>query len=294
MIHLLYLAGSILSSTIIVLLFKVFEQKQVNSFQAIVINYFVCVATGSLLIGEVPVEADFWKEEWFPYALGLGILFISTFYFVALTVQHFGVAVAIVIQKMSIILTVIFAIWMYNETVNAVKIVGIILALLAVLLVNRRKVEDKNEANWPWWMLLLPAYVFICCGGAESLLQYVKMSVLGDEGGIRFSIFIFGTAGTIGAVIMLGSILLGKAQFALKNLLAGLALGVPNYFSLHFLLEILDGTWEGSVIFPVNNIGIIILSALLAWVIFTERLSKINLFGIGLAILSIVLIALST
>lgn len=294
MTHLLYLAGSILSSTIIVLLFKVFEQKQINSFQAIVVNYFVCVATGSLLIGEVPIKADFWKADWFPYALGLGVLFISTFYFVALTVQHFGVAVAIVIQKMSIILTVIFAIWMYDETVNALKIAGIILALLAVLLVNRRDTANKNEANWSWWMLLLPAYVFICCGGAESLLQYVKMSILGDEGGIRFSIFLFGAAGTIGAVIMLGSILLGKAKFSVKTLFAGLALGVPNYFSLHFLLKILDGKWEGSVIFPVNNIGIIILSSLLAWIIFTERLSKINLFGIGLAIFSIVLIALSS
>lgn len=294
MIHLLYLAGSIISSTIIALLFKVFGQKQVDAFQAIVINYFVCVTVGSLLIGELPVEAGFWRADWFPYALMLGVLFVSVFYFVALTVQYFGVAIAIVLQKMSIVLTVIFAIWMYNETVNALKIIGVILALLAVILTNIQSTSEKASRPQVWWMLLLPIYVFLGCGVAECLLQYAKMSVLGNQEDIRFTIFLFGTAGIIGVIVLLGNVLFGKSRLKSKNIIAGIALGVPNYFSVHFLLEVLGSGLEGSVVFPVNNISIIVLSALLAWLIFSESLSKINMAGIVLAVVSIVLIGVSS
>ena len=53
------------------------EQKKVDTYQAIVINYFVCVLVGSLLMGELPIQSGFWQADWFPYSLVLGALFIS-------------------------------------------------------------------------------------------------------------------------------------------------------------------------------------------------------------------------
>ena len=169
-------------------------------------------------------------------------------------------------------------------------------------------------------MLFLPVYVFLGCGIAECLLQYAKMSILGSQDGIRFTIFLFGTAGTIGIIVLLVTSCLKSwqslpsegvqgvdsltnstpfapskgGQSSLKNIIAGIALGVPNYFSVHFLLEVLGSGMEGSVAFPINNISIIVLSALLAWLIFSEKLSKINVAGIVLAVVSIVLIAVSS
>jgi len=292
---LLYLLGSILSSTFINLVFKVFEQQKVDTYQAIVINYFVCVLVGSLLMGELPIQSGFWQADWFPYSLVLGALFISAFYAIALTVQYFGISVAVVLQKMSVVISVIFAIWVYSETVNALKIGGIILALIAVVLTNIRKKSDASiPSNRSWLLLLLPLYVFFNCGGIECLLQYVQMSVLGGEGGIRFSIFLFGTAGMIGTTFLLVSLFLGRSKLSVKNLIAGIALGVPNYFSLHFLLKVLGSGWEGSVIFPVNNIAIIAAAAVMAWLLFREKLLPINIVGIVIAVISIVLIAVSS
>ncbi len=291
---LLYLLGSILSSTLINLIFKVFEQKEVDTYQAIVVNYFVCVMTGSLLMGEVPIQSGFWQTDWFPYAIILGTLFISAFYAVALTVQYFGVAVAVVLQKMSVVISVIFAIYVYSETVNILKIGGIILALIAVVLTNIRK-KDNAETNstWSWLMLILPLFVFFVCGGIECLLQYTQMSIIGGEIDMRFSIFIFGTAGSIGAIYLIGNVLTGKKQITRKNIIAGIALGVPNYFSLHFLLKVLSSGWEGSVIFPVNNIAIIVAAAVAAWLLFKEKLRPVNILGITTAVIAIALIALS-
>lgn len=291
---LLYLLGSILSSTIINLVFKVFEQKEVDTYQAIVVNYFVCVIVGSLLLGEVPIQSGFWETDWFPYAIVLGALFISAFYAVALTVQYFGVAVAVVLQKMSVVISVIFAIYVYSETVNALKIGGVILALIAVVLTNIRKNNNAGvSSKLSWLMLALPLYVFFNCGGIECLLQYTQMSILSGEIDMRFSIFIFGTAGTIGAIFLLIAILLGKKKVNKKNIIAGIALGIPNYFSLYFLLQVLSSGWEGSVIFPVNNIAIIVAAAVAAWLLFKEKLLPINVVGIATAVIAIALIALS-
>ncbi len=292
---LLFLLGSILSSTIIALIFKAYERYDVDNFQAIVINYLVCVVVGSLLIWDFPIEPGFIREIWFPVALILGTIFISTFYTVALTVQNFGVTVAVVLQKMSIILSVIFAIWMYNESADALKITGIILALIAVVLTNispgtkEKKVQNRNLLT-----LLIPAYVFFACGAIEALLLYAERDLLDGSGGIRFTISIFATAGTIGFIFLIINIIRGRTSIKSKHIIGGIALGIPNFFSVYFLVLVLGRGVDGSIIFPINNISIIVLAAILAWIIFKEKLSTINIIGILVAVISIVLMALST
>lgn len=291
---LLFLLGSILSSTIIALVFKAFERYEVDNFQAIVVNYLVCVVVGSLLIWDFPVEPGFIRETWFPVALILGTIFISTFYMVALTVQNFGVTVAVVLQKMSIILSVIFAIWMYNESADALKITGIILALIAVVLTNiSPNAKEEKVQNRTLLTLLIPAYVFFACGAIEALLLYTERDLLDGSGGIRFTILIFATAGILGLIFLIIKIIQGKTTIKSKHIIGGIALGIPNFFSVYFLVLVLGRGVDGSIIFPINNISIIVLAAILAWIIFKEKLSTINIIGILVAVISIVLMALS-
>jgi len=294
LITLFYLLGSVLSSTIIALIFKAYERYNVDNFQAIVINYLVCVVVGSLLIWDFPVEPGFFREAWFPAALILGAIFISTFYTVALTVQNFGVTVAVVLQKMSIILSVIFAIWMYNESANALKITGIILALAAVVLTNiSPNTKEKKIQKRTLLALLIPAYVFFACGAIEALLLYTERDLLDGSGGIRFTIFIFSTAGILGLIFLIINIIRGKTIIKSKHIIGGIALGIPNFFSVYLLLLVLGHGIDGSIIFPINNISIIVLAAILAWIIFKEKLSTINIIGIVIAVISITLMALS-
>jgi uncharacterized membrane protein len=48
---------------------------------------------------------------------------------------------------------------------------------------------------------------------------------------------------------------------------------------------------NSSAIIPINNMGIVLFSAVMAWMIFKERLSIINWVGIALALGAIALIA---
>ena len=77
---------------------------------------------------------DFVDELWFYVALALGFLFIAIFNVMALTAQKNGLSVASVASKMSVIIPVLFGIIIYKESVGFYKILGIILALVAVVL----------------------------------------------------------------------------------------------------------------------------------------------------------------
>ena len=70
---------------------------------------------------------------------------------------------------------------------------------------------------------------------------------------------------------------------ALKNeILAGLILGIPNFFSTYFLLKALE-TIPAYVTFPFVNIGLIMFSGLFGHFLFKEKMStkKIVLMALG-------------
>jgi len=82
-------------------------------------------------------------------------------------------------------------------------------------------------------------------------------------------------------------------KITFRNILGGVALGVPNYFSIYFLLKALQhDSLNSASVFTINNVAIVMLSTLLGIIIFKERLSFKNWAGIGLAVISILLVAL--
>jgi uncharacterized membrane protein len=98
--------------------------------------------------------------------------------------------------------------------------------------------------------------------------------------------FIFGT------LFFVFQLLNQKTKFEPTSALWGMALGIPNYFSMYFLVETL-AIFPATFIFPINNIGIVALSTLLAFVVFKEKLSVKNWLGLALALGAILLISLA-
>jgi multidrug transporter EmrE-like cation transporter len=77
--------------------------------------------------------------------------------------------------------------------------------------------------------------------------------------------------------------------------MSGVILGIPNYFSIYFLLVAIKSfSLKSAFVFGINNIGIVLLSTLLSVIIFQEKLSSINKFGVLVSVLSIILIAYSS
>jgi len=101
---------------------------------------------------------------------------------------------------------------------------------------------------------------------------------------------IFGSAGVIG----LSQKIIQRKRIALKDAIAGMILGLFNFFSTYFLMKALSNNQlESSFVFAINNIGIILFNSMIAAAVFRERISRTNSIGIILALLSILIIYFS-
>jgi drug/metabolite transporter (DMT)-like permease len=291
----LYLSLSVGCSVLLGFIFKLFPRFGVDSFQSIIFNYYTCFLCGWLQMGKFPVAADGWSAPWVPYALILGFVFISGFNGAALTVRYFGVTVSQVMQKMSILITVPFAMLAFHESAGLFKISGIILALAAIILVNwpsnASGSVSGNTRPYGRKLLLIPALTWLLSGILEVLILTVQKNKLIDPDSPTFISTVFATAGTIGLAIATTGWIRGKLKFSWRNVAGGIILGIPNYGSMLFMLMALGTGLEGSLAFPAANVGVILLTTIGAVRLFHERLSGINWTGIALAVLSIGLIS---
>ena len=260
--------------------------------QAIIVNYFIACIVG--FFGYIDGVGDLVRiptESWFLGTVFLGAMFITVFNLAAITTQRSGLSVVSVATKMSVAIPVFFGIFIYNESLGFLKVSGIILALAAVYLSSIKtekgiKIKKRN--------IIFPLLVFFGSGIIDTTINYLENFYVSETDVGLFSSSIFGIAGIIGTAILIGQAVLGKLKITWKNIAGGIALGIPNYFSIYFLVMALRSPGiENSVIFTLNHVGIVLASTILGIVLFKEVLLKKNWIGIALAIISIILVASS-
>lgn len=293
----IFLILSILSSTIIYVVFKLVEKHRVVNFSAIIVNYIVACFAGFFLSDSNPFTLQMFSQKWLPIALLVGIMFIVMFYVIAKSTQKAGVAVTTVAVKMSVVFPIAFSIWYdANDALTTLKIVGIILALLAVYLT----VCQKNKKTFDLKVILLPLFLFVGMGIVDSFVKFAQSEYISDSLASTFSAVVFASSLLVGLLVLPFNKPAAKSLMKGKTWVLGTLLGLANFGSIYFLILALNhinlNTGEqamGSVVFGINNIGIVALSVLIGLVIYHERLSKVNWIGIALTGASIIVLALS-
>ena len=279
----IWLIASILFSSLIFAIFKIFNKYEVNNLEAIIVNYLVASILGFFLFGNTPSISQL-NSSFGITALIIGFLFITLFNVMAKVTQQNGVSVASVSNKMSVIIPVIVAILLYQDSYSYFKILGIILALLGIYLVT---VKEKTTIKVSW---VLPLILFAGSGLLDATLNFAEAKVVDSNQLGLFTPTAFAIAAIFGIVY-----LIYKKQIpSKKSLLFGLVLGIPNYFSIYILLKALEGSGlESSIVFPINNMGVVLVSTLISLIWFGEKLSIKNYIGVAISILAISLIAFS-
>lgn len=312
----IYLGLSIFTSILMVFLFKWFEKYHVNLFQAIVFNYYACLITGFMLApaGSLGNLSTIFQESWILGAILLGALFITCFPLTGLSVQHNGTAVTTIAGRTSMVLPVAAAVWLYGDSLSATKIIGIILAIVAVYLTTIKNnnplvlldiaegekfistssnahISSKSNIE-PHHLAIFPLLIFIMNGIIEITFNYTQKMLLPDARHVAFTMSLFLVAAIIGTTALCYQFLRKQTTLQLKNVVGGIILGVPNYLSAYFFLQALSKSGlQSSVVIPINNIAVVLGSCLGAWLLFGEKLSWINGLGILLASIAIALIA---
>jgi len=288
---LIFLLLSVLASTLIFVTFKLFERFKINILQAIVANYWVAFSTAIIAYRTSVSIAQLPQFGWFYYALALGALFILVFNLMAITTQQSGLSVVSVATKMSFVIPVLFGLFYYKESIGFLKLFGILLALTAVYLTS---IRSKQGININRKYILFPVLVFIGSGIIDTSIKFLEETFVAQNDIPLFSAVLFLAAGIVGIFILIIQAIRGNFKFEFKNIIGGICLGIPNYFSIYFLVKTLrSDILESSGIFTVNNVAIVTLSTLAGIILFKEKLSQRNWLGIIFAVIGIFLIAMS-
>ena len=283
---------TIVTFSLMLIIFKYFEIFKVNNLQAIIVNYITAgvlalVADGSVLTNNFSIT-NLFQSTFIYYALIIGVLFIITFNLIAFGTQKIGIAITTVSNKMSMIIPVLIGLFVFKEDKNFLKLIGIVLAILAIFF----SCSKNGKLSFDKKYLPIVILVFIGQGIADSTLKWAQEFAINASNNNVFFATTFFTAAFSGTLFMM--IQLRKITVTLRSLLWGVILGIPNYFTLYFFVEALSaGVFESSQVFPIVNMGVIVLTAVMGIILFREHLSKSNWMGILLALIAISLITFS-
>ncbi|MBK6541297.1 MAG: EamA family transporter [Flavobacteriales bacterium] len=268
--------------SLLFLLFKVFDRRRIPLLPAIIVNYVVATVCGSVIAP--PWRADDLSPLLLPSAL-LGVLFIVLFYLMAVSTQRVGVAATSVASKMSLVLTVLVLVIVEGELPGALVSMGIALAIAGVICTTWSEGVARVRGAW-----VLPLVLFAGNAAVDLLLAWTQQNVVTPATEAVFPTLTFAVAGTIGAVRVLAS----KQRTSFTDpgvLIGGTVLGVANFTSVYFVVRSLaQSGLPASSVFPLINIGVILLGAGFSAALFRERLSKLNLLGIAAAVIALVCI----
>lgn len=296
----LSLALSVLFTVMIYVIMRAFPRYGVNAFHAVVFNYYSCVLTGLLLIQDwqqirtMPLDG-----AGVQLSFGLGGMFVIVFLLIGLTTQKAGITAATLAGNMSLVIPVIFGLFVFkntNKDFTLLNYLGLILALVALALGALRKkdgqdrgVGDRSFRSAVW---VFPILSFFASGTNNTLINYLTMAYFSPAGNTLFMIIACTGAIAAGTLVILLRYLIKTEKVRLVSIVGGLILGVPNFLSLYFLLRALaEFSNSAALVFPLYNILSMLLSAWIAWLIFKEGLNNFNRLGLLLAVAAIILIS---
>ena len=284
----LYLILAIITSSSIFVIFKLFPRYRIQLLQAITVNYITAASMGFFIDRANYHFNTLLQQEWMPFAIIIGIVFIFTFQLFAFSSQTAGVAITAVSSKVSVVIPVLIGVLLYaNETLNILKVVGLLLAILSFLLVFYKNNNIKINPRF----MFLPVILFLANGFNDTIMAYSQRQHAG-ESTIVFISCVFLTSMIIGLVMLIIRLIFYKEKILLRNILAGIILGIFNFLSTYYFFKGVAKI-ESAVFFPVLNTGIVALSALSGILFFKEKFNLINWIGIITAIATIILIAIS-
>lgn len=279
-----------MSSCTLLWMLRYFSDKNLNIQGIITVNYITCLISTLVVNADTLTYQSMKAETLNVYAFLLGGLFIITFNIMSKTVTHFGIMISSVTQKMSLIAPIMIGVLFYAENLTIFRIIGIIAAMGAIVVINMPFNKDpEQKRKWIFW--LYPLLTWLLSSIIDAAFYLLGKST-GSKQSAMFLATLFCTAATLGILLIIIQKIKNAERIPLHIIPYGILLGVPNFMSIHYLMKAIGQGWDASLMFPINNVGIIAISMVGALLIFKEKANKFKLMGIALAISAVLLIAL--
>lgn len=280
----LYLILSIICSVTVGIIFKVSRKKEVSIIQIVASNYVLALLLCSFFfkpnLNEISTAAP-----WGIYT-AIGILLPSIFLFLAASIKHMGIVKTDAAQRLSLFIPLLAAYFLFGEEFNSLKIFAFLVALPALLLILS-KPSANTQNKW-----IYPTIVLIGFGLIDILFKQIALFT--NLPYTTSLMVVFAIAFVIMILAVFYELLVKKVKLKPINLLLGALVGVFNFGNILFYLKAHQSFADNpSTVFAGMNMGVIILGSFAGILLFKEKLTKMNFFGLLLALIAIVLIIIS-
>ncbi len=221
-----------------------------------------------------------------PYSFGFAAAYAAAIGGSALAIQKGPLSISALLNSYSLIIPTAYGILFLEEELSPFSYIGFLSLFLSLFLINMKKEEMKLSLAW-----LICVLIGFVGNGMCSTVQ--KMQQLAFDGNYKNEFMIVALLTASVLLFILGT-LTGKASrktSAVQCLryapFQGIANGIVN-----LLVMILGGKLANSVLFPSISAGGITLTFCAALFIYREKLSRLQMIGYALGVVSIIFLNL--
>lgn len=275
----IYLILAVVCGALISVIMRLSSEKVTGNVSMLAMNYVTCLVVAGIYTGfgnlfpqGVPLGSTL--------GMGIvnGILYLAAFVLLQLNVKKNGVVLSSIFMKLGLLVPMVVSILFFGEMPTAVQIIGFCVAVTAIVLINLE--TEQSSVSFKLGLILL----LLAGGGGDAMSKVFEE--LGK--GALSSQFLFYTFG-VALVLCLGLMLWKKQKIGKWEILFGILLGIPNYFSARFLLLSL-GSVPAVIAYPTFSVGTILLVTLAGVSFFGERLGKRQWVAVGAILAALVLL----
>ncbi len=276
----LYLLLAVFSSAMVTLCMRLSEGKTTGGVGLLAVNYFACMTIAGCYMGFDLAPALPGLGLTVGMSLFNGLLYLLGFVMLRLNIRKNGVVLSGTFMKLGLLVPLAVSMLLFGERPSPVQLLGVVLALSAILLIHSEKKESAPPFKAGLILLLL-------AGGSGDAMSKVFEGFGHPALSEQFLFYTFLSAFVLCVLLMLRQ----KERIGLKELGYGLLVGVPNYFSARFLLRAVEAL-PAVIVYPTVSVATLLVIALMGVCFFKERPGKRQWTAIGMILASLALLNL--
>ena len=279
----LFLILAMACSASMAVVMRLFRASGNNRYGMILGNYLTCTAVGFLLIDDHSVLLHAHAATYICGIIG-GFLFVLSLVCIQSGIALSGAILTSAFSKLGLLVPLLLSIVIFHETPTLLQTAGLAAVLASFLIMNGSAKETGNMH------LLFLIIVLITNGMSDSMAKiYSSVGVHAEETVYMF--LVFAAAAVLTVFLLKAETAKTGKKADRKDLAAGILIGIPNYFSSVFLLRALL-TIPAVIAYPVFSTGTILIVTAVSFFLFHERLSRRQIAGLCLILVSLILLNL--
>ena len=270
---------AIASSALVSITMRFSETKIRNNLAMLAVNYMMCTFLAWAYTG----FGSFWPTELGQQTTVIfgginGVLYLAGFVLLQHNIRTNGVVLSATFIKLGLLVAMLVSVVFFGEWPELWQWAGFLLAVAAIVQMNYRPGEGK-AGNMASLLLLLLA------GGGGDAMSKVFEELGNPALSDHFLLNTFLVAMAL-CLILFG---IKKEKAGKWEVLFGLLVGIPNFFSATFLLGALKDI-AAVIVYPVYSVATILTVTVTGVLVFREKLEKRQWMALAMILVALVLL----